>query len=331
MTLKERKLYKSGKRNPNGYPFNPFDYVENRYKVKFICLIIIVGLFFELLTLFGITSWQKLLSATNLVDSVKPQNSNFSVYYLDVGQGDCTIVICDDKVLMIDTGTINQFNTLRTNLYMLEIDTIDYMLLTHPHDDHIGSASEIISHYNVSTILMPSISSENFVTSLTYDNLIEKISENNVTPKSVSYGESFMLGSAVVEILSPIKQDDNINNMSVVAKINYGSTSFLFTGDSEKETEKQILREKYDVSANVLKVSHHGSNTSSTDAFISAVNPEYVIISAGSDNNYGHPTLDNVDKFNDLGIKQFITSFDGNITVTSDGDNLSIISENNLI
>ena len=123
MTLNERILYIKGKRNPDGYRFNPFDYIKNRKRAKIICLIIAVGFVFEVLCLCGVTSWQQILSATNVVDSVKKQDSGFAVYYLDVGQSDCTIVVCDDEVLMIDTGTFNQSYTIRTNLYMLEIDT----------------------------------------------------------------------------------------------------------------------------------------------------------------------------------------------------------------
>ncbi len=115
--------------------------------------------------------------------------------------------------------------------------------------------------------------------------------------------------------------------MSVVAKITYGDTSFLFTGDAEEEVENQILREKTDVSADVLKAGHHGSNTSSTDEFVSAVNPQYVIFSSGSDNDYGHPTLNNIEKFEKMGVKQYITSVDGHITVTSDGKQISVITE----
>ena len=328
MTLKEKILYIKGKRNPDGYGFNPLDYTANRKRTVFICLVIVAGLILEILCLCGATSWQKIFSATNVVRSVKQQDSNFAVYYLDVGQSDCTIVICNDEVLMIDTGTINQLNTIKTNLYMLEIDTIDYMLITHPHEDHMGSASEIIKDYNVLNILMPSLTVENYVPSFTYNNLLNVISENNVNPETVSYGDSFMLGSAVVEIFAPINQDDNFNNLSVVAKITYGDTSFLFTGDAEEEVEKQILREKADVSADALKAGHHGSNTSSTDEFISAVNPRYVIFSSGSDNDYGHPTLNNIEKFEKMGVEQYVTSVDGHITVTSDGKKISVITEN---
>lgn len=327
MTLNERILYIKGKRNPDGYRFNPFDYIKNRKRAKIICLIIAVGFVFEVLCLCGVTSWQQILSATNVVDSVKKQDSSFTIYYLDVGQSDCTIVVCDDETLMIDTGTFNQSYTIRTNLYMLEIDTIDYMLITHPHDDHMGSATEIMEHYKVSNILMPSLSVKNNVTYLTYTNLLNTIVEKSINPISVDRGDSFMLGSAKVEFLAPIKQDDNINNMSVVTKITYGETTFLFPGDAEDDVEKQILRNNLDVSADVLKLGHHGSNTSSSDEFISRVNPDYVIVSSGSDNNYGHPTLNNIEKLEKLSIKQYFTSVNGHITVTSDGENITIITQ----
>ena len=327
MTLKERKLYRSGKRNPNGYWFNPFDYFYNRRRAKIVCVILIVSFIFEFLFLIGVTSWPQVLSTLNLIDSVKKQDSNFVVYYLDTGQGDCTLIICDDEVMMIDSSTTNQFYNIRKHLYTLEIDVIDYLLITHQHDDHLGSATKIINHYCVSNIMMPKLSYENNVDSLSYDNLINTISNYNISCKTVSGGDSFMLGSALVEILAPMKQDNNINNMSVVTKITYGNTSFLFTGDSEEEIEKQLLRADIDVSADVLRVSHHGSKTSSTDNFLSAVNPKYAIISCGDDNNYGHPSDVTLKKFEEMGMLPYITAIHGDITVTSDGNKVEVTSE----
>lgn len=327
MTLKERKIYISGKRNPNGYIINPFDYFNNRRRAKIICVILVIGLIFDVLCLSGIISWKKIFSFTGIVDSVKQQDSNFVIYYLDAGQSDCSIVICDDEVLMIDSGTVNQVNNIRTNLFMLGINKIDYLLITHQHDDHMGGAEKILNYYLVSNIMMPKLSKDNAVNSMTYDNLINAISESKATPISVSYGDSFMLGSAVVEILSPMKQDDNINNMSVVTKITYRNTSFIFMGDSEKEIEKQLLRVGVDLSADVLKVSHHGSNTSSTDNFLSAVNPDYAIISSGWDNSFGHPNDNVLERFEKIGIIPYITSINGHITVTSDGNKVTVIPE----
>ncbi len=327
MTLKERKLYRSGKRNPNRYFFNPFDYFYNRRKAKIICVVIVISLIFEFLCLIGVTNWPQFLSTMNFVDSVKKQESNFVVYYLDTGQGDCTLIICDDEVMMIDSSTVNQFYNIRKHLFALEFDVIDYLLITHQHDDHLGSATKIINRYSVSNIMMPKLSYDNNVDSLSYDNLINTISSHNINHKSVSCGDSFMLGSALVEILAPMKQDNNINNMSVMTKITYGNTSFLFTGDSEKEIEKQLLRADIDVSADVLRVSHHGSKTSSIDNFLSAVNPEYAIISCGDDNNYGHPSDETLKNFEEMGMLPYITAIHGDITVTSDGNKVEVIPE----
>ena len=327
MTLKERKLYRSGRRNPNGYLFNPYDYFKNRRRAKIITVIVIISLVFEFLCLIGVISWPKLLTSFGLVDSVKKQDSNFVIYYLDTGQGDCTLVICDEEVLMIDTSTTNQFHNIRKHLFSLEIDTIDYLLITHQHDDHFGSATKIINGYTVSNFMMPALSYGNSVDSFTYDDLINTISVNNINHQSISSGDSFMLGSAYVEILAPMKQDKDINNMSVVAKITYGNTSFLFTGDSDKEVEKQLIRSNIDVTADVLSVGHHGSKTSSTAAFLSAVNPDFAIISCGDDNNYGHPTSETLANLEEIGVYPYITSVNGDITLTSDGNNITLISQ----
>ncbi len=211
--------------------------------------------------------------------------------------------------------------------YILEIDVIDCLLITHQHDDHLGSATELINHYSVSNILMPKLSYKNNVNSLSYDNLIKTISSKNINHKSVACGDSFMLGSALVEIFSPMQQDENINNMSITLKITYGNTSFLFTGDIEKDVEKQLLRADFDISADVLKVGHHGSKTSSSDKFLSAVNPKYAIISCGNDNNYGHPSLETLEIFESFGTLPYITSVNGDVIVTSDGSEVTIVSE----
>lgn len=327
MTLKERKLYKSGKRNINGYRFNPFDYFNNRNRAKIVCAVLAVCLIFEFLCIVGVTSWTELLDFIGIVDCVRKQDSDFAVYYLDAGQGDCTVVICDDEVMMIDTGTLNQSYNIRNSLYMLGVDNIDYLLITHQHDDHIGSASEIINHYSVSDILMPKLSDENNVDSLAYYDLFKSIAGKKINSKAVSCGDSFMLGSALVEIFAPMRQDKNINNMSVVLKITYGNTTFLFTGDSEKEVEKRLLREGIDISADVLSVGHHGSKTSSTDNFLSAVNPQYAVISCGKDNNFGHPSSDTLLKFEEMNILPYITSVNGDIVITSDGDNVTVIPQ----
>ncbi len=327
MTKKEKQIYKSGRKNPNRYRFNPYDYFKKKKRAKVISVLVVIGLIFEILCLFGVTSWRELVSFTGIVDGVKLQDSSFAVYYLDAGQSDCSIVVCDNKVLMIDAGTSNQEFNIRTNLFLLDIDKIDYLMVTHQHDDHMGSAADIINNYSISNIIMPKLSKNNSVDSISYNNLISSISDNDVKPITMSSGDSFMLGSARVDILAPIKQDKDLNNMSLVVKITYIDTSFLFTGDSGEDVEKQLLRAKIDVSADVIKVGHHGSKYSSSENFISAVNPKYAVVSSGDGNNYGHPTSTVIKRFEQIGIIPYITARNGHITIISDGKDISVITE----
>lgn len=322
MTKKEKTLYKSGRKNPDGYRFNPLYLFNNKWIPIVISVLIPFSIIFSLFDLFNITSWNRLFSTIDIVDGISPQDSNFAVYYLDVGQSDCTIIVCDDEVMMIDTGTVNQVYNIRTSLYSLEIDKIDYMVITHQHDDHMSGAAEIIEHYKVSNILMPQLSDTEVVNSQTYFNLLKKISDYSVNPVPISAGYSFNLGSSIIEVLSPSIIDDNLNNMSAVLKITYGETKFLFQGDSDSKIEKQLLKSDFDLSANVIKIGHHGSNTSSYGAFLDAVNPECAIVSCNSDNNYGHPNTYVIERLEERNIKPYITSLNGDITVVSDGKNV---------
>ncbi len=331
MIKKEKHLYQGEKSNFEFYSCYLRDFYFSLFKRrifgKIILLLIAFSLVFSLLDLIGIVTWNQLFTFSHFVDGVKPGESSFSVYFLDVGQSDCTIIECENEVLLIDTGTKNQVYTIRKSLYTLEIDTIDYMVVTHQHDDHMSGASELIEHYNVSNIMMPKLSDVNLVDSLTYKNLIKTMSEYNVNPIAIESGYSFNVGSALVEVLAPIKQDKELNNMSVVLKVTYGDTSFLFQGDSEQKIENQLLNLEYDISADVIKVGHHGSNTSSSEKYLNAVNPDYAIVSCGPDNNYGHPSYPIIDRLEEKGITTYVTSVHGNVTVISDGKKISFTTE----
>ena len=326
MNNKEKELYKSGKRNPDGYTFKPIRLIKNKCVRCSFYVLIVFTCIFSLLNLFGVTSWNKLFNSLGVINTVQEQDSNFAVYCLDVGQSDCTIVKCDDKVMIIDTGTMNQLYKIRTALFALGIDNINYLVVTHQHDDHMSGAAELIEHYDVSNILMPKLSDANYVDSLTYSNLIKSISDKNINPIAVSAGDTFKLGSSIVEIFSPATQDNELNNMSVVLKITYGYTKFLFQGDSETSVEKQILNSNFDISADLIKLGHHGSKTSSFSPYLDAVNPQYAVISCNSDNNYGHPNLQVMETLAEKNITPYITSLSGNIIATSDGKEIVITS-----
>jgi competence protein ComEC len=320
-------IYKDGKRNPNGY-------YKSKKKQKQIRTTVIVVLFlvFSLLMSFldskGIFTWSDLYNAGGVVDGPVNPNSEFSVYYLDVGQGDCTIIKSNDAVMMIDTSTDSRENDIKEAMTSLNLTTIDYLVITHQHDDHMGSANAILNEYNVKNILMPKLSKINMVTTSSYNKLLETILEKDVNAIAASPGMTFKLGDADVSIFSPSQQDEDLNNMSIVLKVVYGETSFLFQGDAEKIVEEQLLESGFNLEADVIKLGHHGSNTSSTDKYLKAVNPQYAIISCGADNSYGHPHSQVIDRLKNNNIDFYITAQTGDITIISDGKKLSLETQN---
>lgn len=319
----KKSIYKSGKRNPNGYYSN-----KRKRKEKVIIAIALLCIFFSfimgILDKNDVFTWSDLNNSIGVLDGPVNPDSNFSIYYLDVGQGDCTIIKSNDSIMMIDTSTNHREENIREVLMSLSIDKIDYLVITHQHDDHMGSAKAIIDKYEVSNIIMPKLSEINMVTTTSYELLLQAIEDNKVNAIPATVGDSFKLGDASVQILSPSQQDEDLNNMSVVMRVVYGETAFLFQGDAEKTIEKQLLNSDFDLTANVIKIGHHGSNTSSTEKYLKAVNPQYAIISCAADNSYGHPHREVLDRLYNNNIDYLVTAQTGDITVTSDGKNINV-------
>lgn len=326
MQKKERNLYKSGENNPNKYKFHILTQKERR-KAFIIVILCIAALVISILELFGITNWHKINLFTRAVDGIKVADTDFAVYYLDVDQSDCSIVVCDDKVMLIDTGSYPQLAEIQEALYTLEVDTIDYLVITHQHDDHMSCAERLMGIYDVKNIIMPRLSEENAVNTETYTRLLHTIADYDVNPIAAQHGEAFTLGSATVEILAPLKQYKELNNMSIIMKITYGETSFLFQGDAESQVENDLLYSDYDLTADVLKLGHHGSKTSTTERYLNAVNPQIAIISCGQGNSYGHPRDTVMEYLVERDVDYYITVDSGDITVTSDGKDIEVFTE----
>ncbi len=330
MTKREKQIYKSGRKNPDGYHKIPIILrIKYNKKIFATCIVILIlCLIFNCLLLFNVFTIDDAFTKFGIIRGIERQDSDFTVYYLDVGQSDCSIVICDNKVMMIDTGTKSQDIKIKSVLTALKIKEIDYLVVTHPHDDHMSNASEIMERYNVKNIIMPAISKDNQVNSLTYTNLINSIAKYNVNPMTAKAGYEFTFCSSFVEIISPFEQDKNLNNMSLVVKISYGETSFLFQGDAEDAVENEILYNGIDVSADVIKVGHHGSNTSTGEKYLNKVNPSVAVVSCGPDNTFKHPNKRTIDILEKKNITTYITAYHGNITVTSDGKSINVIYQN---
>lgn len=249
----------------------------------------------------------------------------FEVHYIDVGQGDSALIICDGKTMLIDGGKPYASSIIYTYLSKLNISCIDYIVASHADDDHIGGLSAPLAKMKVENILAPETEAD----TPSYESLKSKAAEQVLEIAHPKPGDSLKLGSSKVEFYGPITEDENDrNNSSVVMKVIYGDTSFLFTGDAEREEEQQILDAGYDLSATVLKVGHHGSKNSTTYPFLREVMPEYGVISVG-ENTYGHPTEDTLSRLRDAGVKVYRTDMQGDIKAVSDGKNVIFTTKKN--
>lgn len=258
---------------------------------------------------------QTTLSKTTLV------NGSFQVHYIDVGQGDATLITCNDKAMLIDAGENDQGTKIQNYLQKQGITKLDYVIGTHPDSDHIGGLDVIIYKFDCATILLPDYQKD----TKTYDDVINTMKNKNYNNTLPNVGDTFQLSDATFTIVAPnnYSYGDTTNNYSIGIILKYGDNSFLFTGDAENEAEEDIVANGIDISADVYQVGHHGSSSSSTELLLDAVNPEYAVISCGEENIYGHPQAEVLNHFRERGIKVFRTDEQGTIVATSDGKNIT--------
>jgi len=252
-----------------------------------------------------------------------PEGSSFEVHFIDVGQADSALVICDGHYMLIDGGNAEDSDLVYAYLERHGAKHIDYMVASHAHEDHIGGLSGALNYASVDMACCPvtEYSSKVFGDMVKY---LEAQGKSLTVPEP---GDTFALGSAQVEILGPVKEYDDTNDTSIVLRIDYGETSFLFTGDMEKGAEADLMESGANLKATVLKAGHHGSDTSSSYPFLREVMPEYVVISVGEDNSYGHPSDEVLSRYRDLGAEVYRTDMQGHIIAQSDGKTVTFRTE----
>lgn len=246
-------------------------------------------------------------------------NSNLEIYFFDVGQADSILIKSNDDTVLIDAGNRNDGENLANYIKNdLKINDIDIVIGTHPHEDHIGGMSYIIDSFDIGKIYLPDVTSN----AKFFEKLLDSIESKDYKISIPKIGEKIKLNNLVFNVLSVDDNDKNINDCSIVLKLNYLDTKYLFMGDASKSVEKKLLDK--DIKADVIKIGHHGSSYSSSKKFLESVNPNIAIISVGKDNKYKHPTNNVLNTLNNLNIKYYRTDIDGTIKLVSDGKNIEI-------
>lgn len=255
-----------------------------------------------------------------LVQHKENQSSenNLEITYLDVGQADSTLIEYKDKNILIDAGNNGDGELLVDYFKSLNIDKFDYVIATHPHEDHIGGMDDIINNFKIDNFFAPDVKQNQ----KTYKDMINALKENNVELTTPLEDSEYQLDDLKFKVLSIDNDKDEINNDSIVIKLEYLNNSFLFMGDLEKEKELEI--QDKDLKSDVLKVGHHGSKYSSSAQFLVKVKPKYAIISAGKNNKYNHPDNITIEKLEYLNTEIHQTKDEGSIKLTSDGSNIAI-------
>jgi len=258
------------------------------------------------------------VSTETLVKAETPKVlSDIKIHYIDVGQGDSELIQIGDKNILIDAGTSDKkaLNYLKS----IGITRIDYAIATHPHEDHIGSMDDVAKAFDIGTFYAPKATN----TTKTFENLVNSLKNKNLKMTVPKSGDTLTIGDATLTFLAPNSEKyEDLNNYSIVVKLKYGNNSFIFMGDAEDISEGEILQKQLDVQADVIKVGHHGSHSSTTQAFLDKVNPKYAVISCEKGNDYGHPHKETLTKLNAKNINVFRTDINGTIIATSDGNNM---------
>ena len=272
---------------------------------------------------YGKAGWEKIESPVERdgyhSGSTFDVSDGLKVHFIDVGQGDATLITCDNKAMLIDAGDNSKGTTVQMYLQKQGIKKLDYLILTHPDSDHIGGADVVVTKFDVDTVFMADFKKDN----KTYEDLMRALKSKNLKWSTPNVGNTYRLGSAEFTIIAPNTIYDDPNNASIGILLSHGSNSFLFTGDAEEEAEYDILANGLNIDCDVFKAGHHGSSTSNSKDFVEAASPEYVVVSCEKDNSYGHPHAEPMNLFRGMGVKLFRTDEQGTIVAISDGDKIT--------
>lgn len=292
---------------------------------KYIIIAVVLAVI-ALINIFGKNSWKKLIKATDAgsvqfsdVQSSAAAAKDLSVHYIDVEQGDSTLIRYKNYNILIDAGKRDYGDTVVSYLNGLDIENLDLIIATHPDADHIGGMQYVLEHIHCDRYILPQLPDE-IKRTKTESNLISILKINKVNTEYAVNQKEYTFGDLKLTTFITEKVRDNKNDYSVVTKINYKNSSFLFMGDAGKSVENEFIDNAFNLQADILKAGHHGSSKSTSERFVKYVKPTICIFSCGVDNEYGHPHNEVLTIMNKYDIKYFRTDYQGTIVIGTDGD-----------
>ncbi|WIF93991.1 ComEC/Rec2 family competence protein [Caminicella sporogenes] len=281
-------------------------------------LVLLLSMVFFLISCSKVVDNQSIQS-DNGKSEIVSESGDLEVHFIDVGQADSIFIRNKDVCMLIDAGNNDDGDLVVNYLRRQGVKRLDYVVGTHPHEDHIGGLDVVINNFDIGKVYMPKI----IHNTKTFKDVVLAVKNKGlkITPPVV--GEKFKLGDAEGIILAPnSKKYEDLNNYSIVIKVTYKDTSYLFTGDAEDISEREMIKRGLDLSADVLKLGHHGSHSSTTDEFLNRVKPKFAVIMCGKGNDYGHPHRETMEKLKKMGIPVYRTDECGTIVSISDGKDI---------
>lgn len=250
-----------------------------------------------------------------------PKEEKLEVHFIDVGQGDATLIRQGDHAMLIDAGNNDKGTAIQSYLQSQKIEKLDYVIGTHPDADHIGGLDVVLYKFSWEKVLMPDLEKD----SRTYEDVIRVIKDQNKTITLPRVGDIYSLGEAEFTIVAPQEKSygTNSNDYSIGLRLVFGNNSFLFTGDAEEDAERDMTESGQELSAEVFKAGHHGSSTANTEEFLRLVHPTAVVISCGENNSYGHPHAEVMNELRSMGADVYRTDEQGTIVASSDGETIT--------